>query len=280
MFFDQPRIPPPAPRVRGRVCYALAMVLLSVAVVCAAPQQAPPGHVLSVGEDLIYNVRYGPFDLGSVRIRALDRQQLGNYLVYYCRAFIDSYPKIPFVDIHATFESYVDTMVYSHKFIGRLKQDDRWDFARYTFDYERKKAVLEKGWSDTALARRDTVMLDRVFQDGLSLFFYARDQLFSGKNVVVPTMINEQMVTTRINFEGKRDAVEIDAVDYPVDVVGFDGTADFTGIYGMTGGFEGWFSNDDARIPIMAKMKVLVGSVTIELMRWKREGWTPPRAKG
>ena len=58
------------------------------------------------------------------------------------------------------------------------------------------------------------------------------------------------------------------------------GTADFTGIYGMSGDFEGWFSNDEARIPILAKMKVIIGSVTIELTRWTRTGWSPPRAKG
>jgi hypothetical protein len=48
----------------------------------------------------------------------------------------------------------------------------------------------------------------------------------------------------------------------------------------LTGDFEGWFSNDEARVPILAKMKVILGSITIELMRWKRAGWTPPRAEG
>jgi hypothetical protein len=69
-------------------------------------------------------------------------------------------------------------------------------------------------------------------------------------------------------------------VDYPVDVVHFDGNMDFVGIFGLTGGFEGWFSNDEARVPILAKMKVLIGSVTVELMKWTRPGWNPPRGKG
>ena len=30
---------------------------------------------------------------------------------------------------------------------------------------------------------------------------------------------------------------------------------------------------------LLAKMKVIIGSVTVELMQWKRPGWTPPRAK-
>jgi hypothetical protein len=66
-------------------------------------------------------------------------------------------------------------------------------------------------------------------------------------------------------------------VEYPVDVVKFEGVAEFKGIFGLTGEFTGWFSNDDARVPIKANMEVIIGSVTIELMQWKRAGWLPPR---
>ena len=243
-------------------------------------QGSSPSHVLRVGEDLVYNVRYGPFDLGSVRIVVLQREEIPRHLVYYCKALINSYPKVPFVDLHATYESYVDTMMYSHKFVGKLKQDDWWNFSRYTFDYDGKRATLEKGERDTIISKRDTIGLDQVYQDGLSLFFNARQNLLSGQSMSIPTLINEQKVTTRINFSGKQDPVEVDAVDYPIDAVRFEGTADFVGIFGLTGDFEGWFSNDEARVPIMAKMKVILGSVTIELMQWKREGWVPPRAKG
>ncbi len=243
-------------------------------------QSTAEAHVLQVGEDLVYNVRYGPFDLGSVRILTLKREEIPQHLVYYAKALINSYPKVPFVDLHATYESSIDTMMYSHQFIGRLKQDDWWSFSRYTFDYDRKRAFLEKGEHDTIVSKRDTIVLDQVYEDGLSLFFTARQDLMSGQLKTIPTLINEQKVTTRINFSGKRDPVEVDAIDYPVDAVKFEGTADFVGIFGLTGDFEGWFSNDEARVPIMAKMKVILGSVTIELMQWKREGWVPPRAKG
>jgi hypothetical protein len=95
----------------------------------------------------------------------------------------------------------------------------------------------------------------------------------------VPAIVNEQVVNTYIDFIGERSSVEIDAVEYPVDVLRFEGTAQFTGIFGLTGDFEGWFSNDDARVPILAKMKVILGSVTIELMQWERSGWMPPKGE-
>ena len=262
---------------RFRVLLFLMAVSLPWAMNFA--QAPPPSHVLSEGEELVYNVRYGFFDLGSVRIHTLRRQVTGADVVYACKAFIDSYPKVPFVDLHATYESVIDSAIYSHRFVGRTKQDDWWNFARYTYDAPNQRTIVETGQKDTVITKRDTIGVDGVYQDGLSLFFFARDRLFSGKLLTIPCVVSEKKVTTRINFDGRRDAVEIDAVDYPVDCVGFEGAADFVGIFGLTGEFSGWFSNDDARVPILAKMKVIIGSVAIELIQWKRPGWAPPRAK-
>jgi hypothetical protein len=236
--------------------------------------------VLKEGEELVYNVRYGFFDLGQVRIKTLDRFRKGNTVEYHSRALIDSYRKVPFVNLHAVFDSDIDSAVYAHEFVGKIKEDDSWNFARYLFDYPRDRVLLEIGQKDTVVSKRETLEVRSPYQDGLSLFFYARDQLFARKHIVVPTLVKEQKVTTRLDLDFNRTSVEIDAINYPVDVIEFNGSADFVGIFGLTGDFEGWFSNDEARVPIKAKMKVIIGSVTIELMEWKREGWSPPKASG
>jgi hypothetical protein len=36
------------------------------------------------------------------------------------------------------------------------------------------------------------------------------------------------------------------------------------------------FSDDTAVIPITAEMKVILGSVKIELNQWNRKGWNSP----
>jgi hypothetical protein len=94
----------------------------------------------------------------------------------------------------------------------------------------------------------------------------------------MPTVIMEDTVNTVVNFNGKQEPVSIDAVQYPIKSVYLNGEANWTGIYGLSGRFEGWFSDDDARIPVKAKMKVYVGSVTIELQKWRRGSWQPPKA--
>ena len=229
------------------------------------------------GEELTYNVRYGFIDLGQVRIQVLSTTRTSGYFAYNSKALIQSYSGVPFVNLQATFESVIDTAVYSHRFVGRSKDGKVWEFARYRFDYDAHRAFIEVGHRDTIIEKRDTLPLETLYNDGLSLFFFARQKLMSGKKMNVPTLVKEEKVNTYIDFTRKRDAIEIDAVDYPIDVLEFEGTAEFVGIFGLTGDFEGWFSNDAARVPILAKMKVIIGSITIELMEWKRAGWTPPR---
>lgn len=261
-----------------RLAVSFALWLLLVGPSFASPG-GPGGFSFVEGEELVYNVRYAFFNLGQIRVQTLSKVTPDGSPSVFTRAFIDSYHGIPFVDLHAIFESAIDEQIFSRRFMGRIKQDETWDFSRYEFQYDKNRLIVEMGEKDTIIARRETVAVNSPYQDGMSLFFFARDGLFSAKTFNVPTMIKEKKANTVIAFTDKRTSVEIDAVDYPIDVAEFDGTMEFTGIFGLTGDFEGWFSNDEARIPILAKMKVIIGSVTIELMDWKRPGWVPPRAK-
>ncbi|MFM7156903.1 MAG: DUF3108 domain-containing protein, partial [Bacteroidota bacterium] len=110
-------------------------------------------------------------------------------------------------------------------------------------------------------------------------FFLARQMLKSKKTIKVPTIIMDDTVSTSINFVGKEETVEIDAAKYPIKTIYLSGTANWTGIYGLSGKFEGWFSDDEARIPIRAKMKLYVGNANIELVKWNRSSWQPPKAE-
>lgn len=255
----------------------LFLLLLTVSVSDSESQtNVPSSKVLVEGEELTYNVRYGVFDLGQVRIKTTNRLSQGNSICFQSIAYIDSYKKIPFVNLHAVFESLIDSSVFSRFFVGRSRDGEYWNFGRYRYDYDKKRVYTESGSKDTIVEKRDTLAIDGSTQDGLSLFFFARDQLYSNKKQNVPAVVREKKVYTLIDFFNKRKSVELDFVEYPVDVLGFEGTMEFTGIFGLTGDFEGWFSNDEARVPIVAKMKVILGSVTIELMEWKRPGWKPP----
>jgi hypothetical protein len=256
----------------------LFLASLSVPPDARAQTTGFPG-VLQEGEELVYNVRYGFVNLGEVRIRTVKRSESPVTVTYECVANIGSYESVPFVTLKALYQSLVDSAFFARRFYGRSAEGKVTTFSRYTFDYPNGQVVMETGTRDSVVERRDTLRAAVPLQDGLSLFFYARQNVRSGRRVNVPTVVKENKVNTYIDFLNERTTVEVDGIDYPVDVVRFEGTAEFVGLFGLTGDFEGWFSNDDARVPIQAKMKVVIGSITLDLERWKRADWAPPRAK-
>ncbi|MDI6767878.1 MAG: DUF3108 domain-containing protein [Bacteroidota bacterium] len=233
--------------------------------------------VFQVGEELTYNVSYLGIDIGHVRIKQVENTDKGR-VGYKAIAYIDSYKGIPFVDLHAVFESNIHPAIYSNQFFAREKENGNWKAYFYDFDYPKRKMYIEESiWKSGKVNKRDTIVIDTFQQDGLSIFFYARRNALTPQQKHVPVIVNEKKWNTYINFTGSQVKGEIDAVNYPIDLVYLVGEADFTGVFGLTGGFEGWFSRDAACVPIMANMKVLIGKIHIELMSWKRDGWSPPR---
>lgn len=234
---------------------------------------------LRVGEELSYEVSYSFVKLGKVTLKIKDKKTVKGKTFYTTVAYIDSYPGIPFVDLHQIYESHVDTKLHSDYFRGLVKYEHYTTYTEYFFNKENTNFVnVKKGkvyppelWTDSITTN------DRAYQDGLSIFYYARMNLGTTKTVNVPCFVNEQKVFTKINFYTNVDAISIDNVDYDISCLYLDGETDFVSVFGLTGYFEGWFSNDEASIPIVAKMKVLIGNITLELKEWKREGWTPPK---
>jgi hypothetical protein len=95
-------------------------------------------------------------------------------------------------------------------------------------------------------------------------------------SISYPTVSNEKIGETQFYPLRSRSKVNIDAWKNPIQVVELSGKMQLEGIFGLTGDFKGWFSDDDAAIPITSEMKVILGSVRIELKQWNRKGWNPP----
>lgn len=240
-----------------------------------------PETMLMVGEELEYSVHYSFFNIGTIRLKILNRTINNGRVIYSAAAYMDSNPALSWlVTLHARFFSTFDREIFSYEWIGEDSTSRVVNYQLLRFNYEKKKMYFEKGRkkkNQYTPYERDTIAVSSKCQDGLSLFYYARGYLHQKGDVVIPTCISNQERKTIIHFLGEREKVEIDSVQYPIDCKYFTGTADFTGIFGLTGEFEGWFSNDEAAVPITARLKVLLGSIRVELRRWNRIGWVPPR---
>ncbi len=201
--------------------------------------------------------------------------------LYHTSAIINSNPGLSWlVELHIRFYSGIDKDLFSSTWLSEDSSKKTVTYRKIWFQYGDSTLRGENGTKkgdEYRPERFDTTKLSGHCQDGLSLFFYARGNARQKKEEYVPTCIDNKELKTYINFLNEREKIEIDSVQYPIDCVHFEGRADFTGIFGLTGGFEGWFSNDQACIPIKAKMKVILGSVKVELLSWKRSSWNPPQ---
>ncbi len=237
---------------------------------------------LQVGEELEYRVSYSFFHIGTIRFKVQDSEVRNGRPVFNVTAVMESNPSLSWLtEVHIRFYGEMDDSIFSWYWVSEDSSKSGIDFHTLTFRYDDSVVVYRKGKTgpsgEKSIQETDTVRIHGRAEDGLSLFYFARRNVRQKKEVVVPTVIDNKEEKTYINFQNKIEDVEIDAVDYPIETVFFDGKADFVGVAGLTGGFRGWFSNDDARIPIVARLSVWLGSIKVELIRWNRPGWVPPR---
>jgi hypothetical protein len=233
---------------------------------------------LFVGEDLTYVVKYAFFNLGEVRLKVLEKAKIRNKPVYKTIAYIDSYPDLPFVSLHQVYESYIDSSLFPLKFFAKVFGNDT-VFVEYNF-IGSSKVEMQKGKIDGSKLWLDsTAHTQHRMQDGLSILYFARMNFGEQRTVSVPCFVNEKEEAAVINFFNESESVSIDAVDYDVDCLKLDGKTDFVSVYGLTGNFEGWFSNDSFYVPIRARLNVIIGSVNLELIKWNEKLWNPPSYK-
>ena len=230
---------------------------------------------LFIGEDLTYVVKYAFLNLGEVRFRVLEQTEINNTPVFKTIANIDSYPDLPFVSLHQVYESYIDFSLFPKKFFAKIFGEDT-VFVHYKFigkseiDIQKGKVGRSKLWLDT------TVYSDQRTQDGLSILYFARMNFGKNQNLIVPCFVNEKEEKATLNFYSESVPVSIDSVDYDIDCRYLEGYTEFVSVYGLTGNFEGWFSNDIYSVPIRAKMNVIIGSINLELIKWNERIWNPP----
>jgi len=234
--------------------------------------------MIQEGEYLLYEVSFMGIKLGSIEMITEDNTKVGEILTHKVKSIIKSYSGIPFVDLDVKFESWIDpSITHPHQFVAHKKMaENKWDYERVFFDYNNKH-IMYRRWSNKQLIDSSIIHTNKKWNDGSALFYFARRYSNLKKTIKVGTIIEKDTAMTTINFRSKTEGVKIDALDYEIRCRTLDGVADWDGLYGMRGKFEGWFSDDAASVPIVAKLFVYVGKVKIELKKWDRKGWTPPK---
>jgi hypothetical protein len=242
--------------------------------------------VIEVGEMLRYKVYFGFIPLGEVEFKINKTYTEDKKEHITAKAQIKSLKDIPFVDVDYIFESVMikekeddQSRIYSEKFNSSEFKNKAIHATSYDFNYKERFIQVTKDVDGMNVEEFTKVSIDSntYFQDGLSIFYDARLHSFSNRNFNVPVYINEQISSVKYSFNINKDIVSVGKIDYDISAIKIAGVADFIGVFGLTGEFVGWLSDDEARIPIKANFNVQIGSISLELHSYKRTGWNPPR---
>ncbi|MGB9773002.1 MAG: DUF3108 domain-containing protein [Bacteroidota bacterium] len=226
-------------------------------------------------QEFQYAVRYGPLRIGTIRLAARADTSFKGSLAHHLAISFDSNPDIPFVHLQSRTESYVDAEGgYTLATLSHDMTDSGWVTTWYDFDYKGRKISYSVSYNGRTISQRSEPMqFDGGYQDGLSLLLFLTQRSDVLDTVLVPTVVESGQHLTLVAFNGKEDTVLLGEMGKKILCFQVSGRANYTALFGVAGDFQVWISADSFRVPVQAKLRVLIGSIVIKLERWPGTAW-------
>ncbi len=240
--------------------------------------------VMQVHEDMTFEASYLFFKLGSVRFQVLDKTTYDSTSAYHLRAWIDSYSGVPFLSFHAVYDTYADARELTFLFYSRRQKDgESWVYTTSSLDSERKNIEWEQS-KDGRFLKEIDMPCDTSYTTGVSFIYFLRKACWNSGgrklNLKIPIIDDTVRSVVDLTINEKKEPCDVAAFDYPLEAQRLSGHLDFVGTFGVTGDFVGWMAADSSNMPLRAKVKVILGSVVVQLKEIKRNNWVPPRSRG
>ena len=254
--------------MRFRVWLALACLVLggmSGEVSWAGPVDNPPSaRSFHVGEQLTYEISWLNITAGTAVMAVSAAGTDGERSLAKLTTTAQSRPVITkFFPVDNRVESIVDasTLVPEH-LIFRRREGKKKEDIEYTFHQKEGRVTVVKG------GMTETVEMPTGTQDVISCLYFARSTLSfqPGSSLTMNVYHDKKNRKLDVLVEG------IETLSGPwgdVETARVLVIMPFQGLFLNQGNIRVWFTNDDRRIPIRMKAKVIIGSIVADLV----SGW-------
>lgn len=224
------------------------------------------------GEKLHYKLSYGVVDagVGTISLKSTDKDVFGRPLIHAVGIGRTLTVFDWFFKVRDRYETYIDKDgIFPWMFVRRVDEGGYIINQDYTFLQHRKKVNNGEG---------EYFKVPTGTQDMLSAFYYARSLDFSnakkGDIFTITTFVDDELWDLKIKYKGKQ-YVKTSAGKFrcrkfvPIIQEGR--------IFKEEEDLNVWITDDNNKIPVLAKAKVLVGNIRMELTGYK--GLANPVAK-
>lgn len=217
-----------------------------------------------IGEKLTYRLHYGFVDAGeaTVEVKATDYTRLGREFFHVVGKGRSLGAFSWFFKVKDRYESYMDQeSLMPWRFVRRIEEGKYKKSQDYVF-YQHRKAV------DNGQGQVYEIPVGA--QDMISSFFYARTLDFThiqeGDTFVIQTFMDDELFDLKVKFLGK-ETVSLRKGKFRC--MKFVPVVQEGRIFKDSEDLQVWITDDENKIPILAKANLMVGSIKMEVVKYE-----------
>jgi hypothetical protein len=242
---------------------AIKPVKVNLETLPSGPLRSTANWAFKAGEKVTYRIHYGMINAGEATIAVNESPyKFGNRDAYHVVGEGRSLGSFDwFFRVRDRFETYIDKEgLFPYRFIRncdeggyKIKQD-------YTFHPEKRAYKDAKG---------DAYITPAFVQDMISAYFYSRTLDYAnmkpGEIISILTIVDDEIYPLKMKYIGKEN-VKVDVGTFRC--MKFAPVVQKGRVFKKEEDLSVWVTDDANRLPILAKAKILVGSIKMELQTY------------
>jgi hypothetical protein len=220
-------------------------------------------NAFKAGEWVKYRIHYGMIDAGEATLLVEEsKYKFGGREAYHIVGEGKSLGSFDwFFKVRDRYETYIDKQgLFPHRFIRNTDEGGYKINQDYTFFPERRAYKDAKG---------DGYMTPDFVQDMLSGYYFARTVDYSKAKVgdifTIMTIVDDEIYPLKMKYMGK-EQVSVDAGKF--NCLRFAPVVQKGRVFKKEEDLSVWITDDANHLPVLAKAKILVGSIKMELMQY------------
>jgi len=220
------------------------------------------------GEKLTFEINYGFVTAGEA-IMEVDPalQTLNGRKCYDIRFYVNSTSSFDWVyKVRDFYRTYVDVAgLFPWRFEQHIKEGNYQRDFEAIFDQQNMKAKTYTGEKDPKKFEGE-FDIPMYTQDAMSAFYYARTLDYSnmkiGDKITLQNFYKDKTYPLDVKYLGK-ETVEVPAGEFRCIIV--EPLVQEGGLFKSEGSIVVWMTDDERRVPVKVKTKVLIGSIDADL---------------
>jgi hypothetical protein len=212
-------------------------------------------RAFAVGERLVFDIAYGMVKAGTATMSVPDMQWVGGRPCLHIVTTAESSPFFSnFFKVRDRVESFIDLDgIFSWRFEKHIREGK----------YKSNRTEIYDQTLRRVYYRKDTIAAPPYVMDILCAFYYTRTQpLEVGRTLDVDAFGDGDVYRLGVLVH-RREKIRVPAGEFSCLVI--EPVIVGEGIFNQKGKLTIWITDDERRIPVLLKSKVLVGSIDCRL---------------